>query len=145
MYDHFMNDGPTARGNRFNRSAKENKWHDFDEVYLENIKRVDSYDLPKKNNDGTIKTNGKIVSRKAIDLDIINEKLFKQYLNEFKFKYQEGRIIKTKKDGYEQLFNQPLKGDYILEIPESNKLSANLDTFVKLAKDNYVKIEFRPE
>lgn len=146
MYDHFMIDGPTARGNKFNKTAKESRWYRFDEIYLENKKRLDGYDLPKID-DSTkqVLTKGKIVSRKAIDLDIINEKIFKQYLNEFKTKYQVGTVIKTQKDGYELIFNKKLEGEFILEIPESNKTSANLAEFTRIANDSYVKIEFKPE
>jgi hypothetical protein len=145
VYDYFMYDGPTARGNRFNKSAKVGGWHEYDEVYLENGKFLDSYDPPRIDDVTKIVISGKIISRKAIDLDIIDEKSFKKYINEFKNKYQEDTVIKTKKDGYEKLFNQKLSGDYILEIPEVNQLSSNLENYVKIAKENNIKLEFRPE
>ena len=55
-----------ARGNKFNETAKNGLWYKYNEVHLENGKRLDSYDEIK----------GEIVSRKATDLESIERFYF---------------------------------------------------------------------
>ena len=64
--DYFLKDSPMARGNRFNHTARDGQWYPYNEVHLENEKRLDSYN-PEK---------GEIVSRKATDLEMIDMKTF---------------------------------------------------------------------
>ena len=124
-----------ARGNKFNDTAKENRWYKYDEVYLENGKRLDSYDEIK----------GEIVSRKATDLENIELSTFESYLREMKNKYPEG--MKIRSDKYKkELDGKILKGKQILEIPESNKNFDKIQEYIDLAKNKYnIEIRFRPE
>ena len=124
-----------ARGNKFNDTAKENRWYKYDEVHLENGKRLDSYDEIK----------GEIVSRKATDLENIELSTFESYLREMKNKYPEG--MKIRSDKYKkELDGKILKGKQILEIPESNKNFDKIQEYIDLAKNKYnIEIRFRPE
>lgn len=124
-----------ARGNKFNDTAKNNEWYDFNEVHLENGKRLDSYDPIK----------GEIISRKATDLENVELSTFESYLKEMKNKYPEE--MKIRSDKYKnQLDGKALKGKQILEIPENNKSFSKLQEYIDLAKNKYnIEIRFRPE
>jgi hypothetical protein len=130
-------DSPLARGNNFNRKAWDEKWYDYWEVYLDNGKYLDGYDPIEK----------LIVSRKATDLADISEGTFVKHLDELLEKYAPPRIIKSKKPGYEKLYDKPLPADatLILEIPESNRTFYDIDRYTQLAKDKGITIKFRPE
>ncbi len=133
--DYWLHDSPMARGNEFNRKAEKNNWYQYNEVHLENGKRLDSYDAVK----------GEIVSRKATDLESIELSTFESYLKEMKNKYSAG--IKIRSDKYKnQLDGKVLKGRQILEIPESNKNFDKIQEYIDLAKNKYnIEIRFRPE
>ncbi len=48
--------------------------------------------------------------------------------------------------GYESLFDKPLEGTQILEIPDSNLKYSEIQKYIDLANNNYnIKIRFRPE
>ena len=133
--DYWLYDSPMARGNKFNDTAKNGLWYDFNEVHLENGKRLDSYDEIK----------GEIVSRKATDLENIELSTFESYLREMKNKYPEG--MKIRSDKYKkELDGKILKGKQILEIPESNKNFDKIQEYIDLAKNKYnIEIRFKPE
>ena len=135
MRDYWLNDSPVARGNAFNRKAWKERWYPFWEVYLENGKYVDGYNPIK----------GEIISRKATDLVDIEESTFVKYLDEMNKKYSSGTVIKTKKDGYEILFDKPLKGKLILEIPDANLNFKDLDRYIEIARQKGIDIRLRPE
>ena len=107
--DYWLNDSPMARGNEFNKKAIDNDWYDYNEIHLENGKRLDSYDLDL----------GEIVSRKATNLEDIELSTFESYLKEMKSKYHKGIRIRSNK--YPDLDGKKLKGKQILEISEANK------------------------
>ncbi|MGL4759301.1 MAG: hypothetical protein ACRCXZ_08245 [Patescibacteria group bacterium] len=132
--DYFLNDSPMARGNRFNAVVNRKLIYRYFEIVLENKKRLDAY-IPGK----------EIIERKAIDLDMIDESAFKQYLSTFEKKYKRGTLIKTSKDGYDSINNTPLMGEYILEIPESNKYLPDIDKYKDFAKNYNVKLKFTSE
>ena len=67
-------------------------------IYLENGKRLDSYDPDAR----------EIISRKATDLDKITEETYRGYLSEFSQKYSEGTKIRS--NAYPELDGQELKG-----------------------------------
>uniref|UniRef100_UPI0028A80054 hypothetical protein n=1 Tax=Chishuiella sp. TaxID=1969467 RepID=UPI0028A80054 len=90
------------RGNDFNRKALTK--YDFNEIVLENGKRLDSY-IPGK----------EIISRKATTLSNIKPETFNNYLQELITKYKKGTKINSSKT------SGVLEGDYFLEIPTSNK------------------------
>jgi DNA anti-recombination protein RmuC len=131
--DYWLEDSPVARGNRFNKQAVDGEWYPYDEVHLENGKRVDSYDPFK----------GEIVSRKATNFDVIDEGMFNEFLSELKSKYAEGTKIRS--DKYPNIDGQPLKGKYVLEVPESNAKSPNFEAFKAKAAAAGVEIRLRPE
>jgi hypothetical protein len=135
--DYMKYDSPTARGNNFNRKAWDEKWYDYWEVYLDNGKYLDGYDPIEK----------LMVSRKATDLADISEATFIKHLDELLEKYAPPRIIKSKKPGYEKLFNKSLPEDatLILEIPESNRVFYDIGRYMQLAKEKGITIKFRPE
>jgi len=132
--DYWLYDSPMARGNKFNETAKNGLWYKYNEVHLENGKRLDSYDEIK----------GEIVSRKATDLESIELSTFESYLKEMKNKYSEG--IKIRSDKYPDLDGKTLEGKQILEIPESNKNFDKIQEYIDLAKNKYnIEIRFKPE
>jgi hypothetical protein len=135
--DYMKYDSPTARGNNFNRKAWDEKWYDYWEVYLDNGKYLDGYDPIGK----------LIVSRKATDLADISEATFVKHLDELLEKYAPPRIIKSKKPGYEKLYDKPLPKDAILvlEIPESNRTFYDIDRYTQIAKNKGITIKFRSE
>ena len=85
--DFFTQNSPIARGNRFDETVQERKTYPHHEVNLENGKRLDSYDP----------TAGEIISRKATDLDRIQEETFRGYLQELQDKYSVGETIRSNK------------------------------------------------
>jgi len=135
--DYWLNDSPMARGNEFNKKAWDERWYPYWEVYLDNGKFIDGYNPITK----------EIVSRKATELIDIQEETFIRYLNELNNKYAPPKIIKSKKIGYEGLYNKelPIDSKLILEIPESNKTFKEIDKYIKIAKEKGIEIRFRPE
>ena len=131
--DYWSKESPVARGNNFNKTVREAEIYDYHEVYLENGKRLDSYDPDA----------GEIISRKATDLDKISEKTYRGYLTEFSQKYSEGTKIRS--NAYPELDGQALKGQYILEIPASNANIKNIDHYKRIAAEYDVIIRFTEE
>lgn len=135
-HDYWLYDSPMARGNEFNKKAWDEEWYPYWEIYLDNGKFVDGYDPIKK----------EIISRKATNLDDIELSTFESYLQEMKKKYVAGTIIKSKKPGYEGLYDKPLEGKQILEIPISNQQLGNIQEYIDLAKNKYdIEIRFKSE
>lgn len=96
---------------------------------MENGKRLDSY-IPGK----------EIVSRKATTLSNIKESTFEGYLKELTTKYKKGTKINSMK------ISGILEGDYILEIPTSNKIFfENNKELNNLAEKYNVKIKYLNE
>jgi hypothetical protein len=137
------------RGNDFNAKAKRLDWYKYHELWIYHPTkkypkghkwegqprrfRLDSYDTSGK---------GKIVSRKATDLYEIKLSTFEKYCLEVTEKYPVGARIARKEDG----LGDVLKGEFYLEIPESNKSFEKIDEYIKLAKDKYkITIVFKPE
>ena len=134
--DYWLNDSPMARGNEFNKKAE--KIYDFNEIHLENGKRLDSYIPP------TMDKKGMIISRKATDLESIELSTFESYLKEMKNKYSAG--IKIRSDKYKnQLDGKKLEGDLYLEIPESNKSFNQIENYKEIAKKYNIEIIFLKE
>ncbi|AEV68228.1 Protein of unknown function (DUF1557) [Acetivibrio clariflavus DSM 19732] len=132
--DYWINDSPLARGNAFNDKAIKEGWYPFNEVHLENGKRLDSYDPYK----------GEIVSRKATDLEEIQLSTFEGYLREMQYKYKPGTKIRSNK--YPEIDGQLLTGKLILEIPDSNLNFSEIQDYIDLAKNKYgIEIRFRSE
>ena len=131
--DFFTQNSPIARGNRFNETVQERKIYPHHEVNLENGKRLDSYDP----------TAGEIISRKATDLDKIQEETFRGYLQELQNKYSVGEIIRSNK--YPEIDGLKLEGKHILEIPDSNKHLPDIEKFKEIAKEYGVELRFTKE
>jgi hypothetical protein len=87
--------------------------------------------------------NGEIVSRKAVDLDEIDESTFRQYLKEFKDKYEPGTTIRSNK--YPDLDGKPIQGRQIIEVPLTNKGTPQATAFEKIAQAQGVEIRYRQE
>ena len=133
--DYWLYDSPMARGNAFNNKATQERWYPYNEVHLENGKRLDSYDPIK----------GEIISRKATNLEDIELSTFESYLKEMKTKYVSGTKINSPKYSPD-LDNKILQGKQILEIPEANKSFSQIQEYVDLAKNKYdIEIRFRLE
>ena len=128
--EYWTKESPVARGNNFNKTVREADIYDYHEIYLENGKRLDSYDPDA----------GEIISRKATDLDKINEETYRRYLSEFSSKYSEGTKIRS--NAYPELDGQELRGQYILEIPASNANLSNIDYYEKIASEYDVILRF---
>ena len=126
--DYWTTDSPIARGNRFNDIANDN--YEYNEVHLENGKRLDAYD-PEA---------GEIISRKATDFDVIEDRTFETYLDEIANKYPEG--IKIRSNKYDNIDGDTLQGNYVLEIPSSNMNSANRQRFESIAKEKGITIRY---
>ena len=109
----------------------------FWEVYLDNGKYLDGYNPVTK----------EVVSRKATDLVDISESTFISHLDELLEKYAPPRVIKSKKPGYEELFNKPLPSNskLILEIPESNKTFYDIERYEQIAADKGITIKYMAE
>ena len=133
--DHFHGDGQVARGNKFDETAGAN--YKYNQVHLENGKRLDSY-VPPSNG-----KPGEIISRKATDFDTVKEDTFKGYLKEMDQKYSEGTLIRSNKYGV--LDGNPLSGQKILEVPSSNLGAANRQQLENLAKQYNTIIRYTPE
>ncbi|MBR6627859.1 MAG: hypothetical protein IKL04_07785, partial [Lachnospiraceae bacterium] len=131
--DYWTKESPVARGNNFNKTVREADIYDYHEVYLENGKRLDSYDPDA----------GEIISRKATDLDKITEETYRGYLSEFSHKYSEGTKIRS--NAYPELDGQELKGQYILEIPANNADISNIDYYKQIATEYDVILRFTEE
>ena len=131
--DYYTQNSPIARGNRFNETVKQNKLYPYSEVNLANGKRLDSYDP----------VAGEIISRKATDLDKIQEKTFRGYLQEIHDKYSQGTEIRS--DKYESIDGTKLEGRYILEIPASNRNLPDIEKYKNIAKEYDVELRFTEE
>jgi hypothetical protein len=136
--DYWLNDSPLARGNSFNKKARDNAWYDYYEINLENGKRLNSYVEPING------TGGEIISRKATTLEDIDITTFEAYLNEMKVKYAPG--IKIRSDKYPDLDGHLLEGKLIFEILEINQGFNQIQEYINLKKSKYnIDIRFRPE
>jgi len=133
--DYWLFDSPMARGNNFDKKAVDEGWYPYNEVYLENGRYLDGYDAIK----------GEIISRKATDLIDIDEATFNKYLDEMIEKYPPGKIIKSKKAGYEILYDKPLQGKMYLEIPENNSSFFDIERYKQIAKQKNIQIRFKSE
>ena len=131
--EYWTKESPIARGNNFNKRVREADIYDYHEVYLENGKRLDSYDSDAE----------EIISRKAINLDKIIEETYRGYLSEFSQKYSEGTRIRS--NAYPELDGQELKGQYILEVPASNADISNIDYYKQIAAEYNVILRFTEE
>ena len=131
--DFFTQNSPIARGNRFDETVQERKTYPHHEVNLENGKRLDSYDP----------TAGEIISRKATDLDKIQEETFRGYLQELQDKYSVGETIRSNK--YPEIDGLKLDGKHILEIQDSNKHLPDIEKFKEIAKEYGVELRFTKE
>ena len=131
--EYWTKESPVARGNNFNKTVREADIYDYHEIFLENGKRLDSYDPDA----------GEIISRKATDLDKISEETYRRYLSEFSSKYSEGTKIRS--NAYLELDGQELRGQYILEIPASNANLSNIDYYEKIASEYDVILRFTEE
>lgn len=131
--EYWTKESPVARGNNFNKTVREADIYDYHEIFLENGKRLDSYDPDA----------GEIISRKATDLDKISEETYRRYLSEFSSKYSEETKIRS--NAYPELDGQELRGQYILEIPASNANLSNIDYYEKIASEYDVILRFTEE
>jgi len=86
---------------------------------------------------------GEIISRKATDLDDIEEKTYRQYLQEMQAKYSAGTTIRS--DKYPDIDGQQLTGKHILELPDSNLNSPNIETHKAIAAEYGIELRFRGE
>ena len=130
--DWWVNESPMARGNDFNAKARAERWYKVHELNLEDGTRLDSYVQDKE-----------IISRKATDLSDIDVSTFESYLDELKEKYPEGKIIRSNQ--YPKLDGKPLKGQHVLEIPDSNRSFKDINKYIEMAKKRGIEIRFRPE
>ncbi|MGT2910050.1 hypothetical protein ACVR0S_09695, partial [Streptococcus dentapri] len=131
--DYWTKESPMARGNRFNKTVQDRGTYPATEVNLENGKRLDSYDPYK----------GEIISRKATDLDKIQESTFRDYLSEFQEKYARGTKIRSNTNRF--VDGQKLEGKYILEIPASNTDIPNIQHYKDIASEYDVTLRFTEE
>lgn len=106
---------------------------DYHEIHLENGKRLDSYDPFAK----------EIISRKATDLDMIDEKTYREYLKEMNKKYSVG--TKVLSNAYPELEGKSLEGKLILEIPATNKNISDIERYKQIAKDYGIELRFMEE
>jgi hypothetical protein len=142
--DYFKYNSPIARGNAFNKKAEQ--LFNVNELNLKvdgNNVRVDSYVPPRINSEGKLISEGKIISRKATDLEDIDIKTFEGYLKEMKKKYYPGAKIRS--DVYPELDGKLLDGKQYLQIPESNKSFSQLQDYIKLANENDIEIIYLSE
>ncbi|WP_239431015.1 hypothetical protein [Bacillus cytotoxicus] len=131
--DYWLNDSPMARGNKFNKTVRNRDIYDYHEIHLENGKRLDSYDPFAK----------EIISRKATDLDMIDEKTYREYLKEMNKKYSAGTKIRS--NAYPELDGKPLEGKQILEIPATNKNITDIEKYKEIAKEYRIELRFMGE
>ncbi len=135
------------RGNDFNEKSKKLDWYKNNEIWLTHPTEVypkghklanqpKRYRLDSWDEAG----DGMIVSRKATDLDKIQQSTFEKYCKEINDKYPPGSKIANEDIG------DKLYGKYYLELPESNKSFERIDEYITIAKDKYeVEIIFKPE
>jgi hypothetical protein len=129
--------GPIGRGKKFNKTCR--KFYDYNEIVLANGKVLDSYVK------GEAGEEGAIVSRKATDIDLIEEDTFRRYLKEEKDKYAPGTKINSKKYTTDEI-GETLEGQQYLEIPSKNKKATNRREFERIAWDEFkIKIRYRDE
>jgi hypothetical protein len=132
------------RGNDFNLSARADASY-VHEVWLYHPKKV--YPNGHKNAgspqrfrlDSWDGVEGKIVSRKATNLDEITKETFERYVKEISEKYPVGSKLANPRHG------DKLTGSYYLEIPESNSSFGKLTEYRELASKYNIEIIFRPE
>ena len=86
---------------------------------------------------------GEIISRKATDLDKIDESTYRRYLSEFSEKYSVGTKIRS--NAYPELDGLQLEGQYILEIPASNADLPNIEYYKEIASEYGVILRFTEE
>ena len=102
--------------------------------------RLDGYTPP---------TNGKpgeIVSRKAVDFDMIDDSAFKGYLKEIEEKYARGTLVRVDKPESKEIDGTRLSGDYILEVPDTNlSHAADRERFEAMAAAAGVVIRYAKE
>jgi hypothetical protein len=130
-------ESPFTRGRNFNDTAGSK--YPYNEVHLENGKRLDSYRRSLKD-----PSQGEIVSRKAVDFDAIDESTFRRFLQEFKDKYTPGKV-KIRSDKYPGIDGETLQGRKILEVPATNQGLPEAKIFESIAKSEGVEIRYRPE
>lgn len=135
-----------ARGNKFNeaaRKAQTDKYHEVTVKVGDKTYRLDTYDP----------VNKEIISRKATDLDKIDEATYRGYLEEIQKKYAVGTEITSHKmdterknvDEQEKHAYYYLEGSYVLEIPASNQNLENIDYYIKIAEEYGVTLRFAEE
>jgi hypothetical protein len=107
------------RGNDFNKKGLAEYSNSKCEIVLGNGKRLDTY-IPGK----------KIISRKATNIDMIEESTWRNYCKELVTKYKKGTPVKSSKMPGEP----PLSGDYYIEIPNSNLNATKLNAFRAIAQ-----------
>jgi Pretoxin HINT domain len=133
------------RGNNYNRKCNlawqsKSNGKAISEVNMFDGKRLDLYVPPGIVGDG-IDNAGMIISRKATTLSEIQLTTFQNYLKELKAKYTIDKAIKSSKTNIPKL-----KGNYYLEIPESNRVFYNNSTAMKnLAAEEGVTVIFNVE
>jgi hypothetical protein len=118
------------RGQRFNRTRQ--RAYDYNEIYLENGKILNSY-MPGE----------QIISRKATDFDNIKPETFEGYVREINQKYAPGTKIRSGK--YSKLNRTELRGQKILEVPDSNLNAKNRQDYEAIAERRGVKVKYVPE
>ncbi|MBA4538331.1 hypothetical protein H1Z61_14605 [Bacillus aquiflavi] len=123
-----------ARGNKFNKTVRKRRIYNYHEIHLENGKRLDSYDHPIAK---------EIISRKATDLDMIDEKTYRAYLKEMNQKYSAGTKIHSNR--YPELNGKLLERKLILEIPAINKNITDIERYKQIAKEYEVELRFMEE
>ena len=140
------------RGNDFNTRRQLD--YDESEVTVEHPTRVytkgKNKGNPKRYRVDSYSDGRAIVSRKATDLSKIKKTTFEKHLRELVSKYPEGAKIVTPS---KPLINgKTLKGDFILEIPDSNLSFFKLQEYKDLAskfmyngKEYNIKIVLKPE
>ncbi|PAF36822.1 hypothetical protein CHH58_08165 [Terribacillus saccharophilus] len=131
--DYWLNDSPMARGNKFNKTVRSRDIYDYHEIHLENGKRLDSYDPFAE----------EIISRKATDLDTIDEKTYREYLKEMNTKYSAGTKIRS--NAYPDLDGRQLEGKLILEIPATNKNIVDIERYEQIAKEYGIELRYMEE
>ena len=106
------------RGSNFNIKGRFKYGNNMSEIVLTDGKRLDTYVHKQK-----------IISRKATDIDNIQESTWRNYCNELVTKYKAGKLTNSRK-----LKTQvKLTGKYYIEIPITNKNAKNLSKFKKIA------------
>ncbi len=150
--EYWATEHPTARGNAFNATRRGT--FTFDEVAVDNPKggpgsgyghlRVDSYHIDPRGPQFNM-----IISRKATDIDMIDEATFVAYLDELVTKYKPGTVITSQKElAGVKLTGQTLQGKQYLELPSSNQawhLTDLRQRYEQLAKNRGIEIIYADE